>query len=302
MLSGVVFDVQHFTLHDGPGIRTSVFLQGCPLRCVWCHNPEGCSRDGLLSCLPERCIGCGACAAVCEKNALALRATRIYADREKCIRCGVCACICPTRALEWSGRQVTVSSLLPELLQDRLFFMRSSGGVTLTGGEPFYQAAFTIALLHACKEAGLHTAVETSGYCEKGILVDALPFTDLFLYDIKETNPLLHQKYVGAPLQPILDNLETLVTHHVRMILRCPIIPGMNERESHLKALAALSSRYAVPCQLLPYHALGESKRRRFGLPEPALIVSGKTDLAACEISFRRAGGILLPIHHPQGE
>ena len=272
---GRVFDIQRFSVHDGPGIRTTVFLKGCPLRCAWCHNPEGIDSAPMVSFLPEKCLACGECVRACAHHAHRLESSdaddtqviHLY-NRDACETCGTCTRTCDSGALEFVGRPMSVADVMKEVSQDKPFYASSGGGMTLSGGEPLAQIDFTLALLRAAKEECIHRCVETSGFASWGRFRPLLPLVDLFLFDCKETDPQRHKAFTGQSNQLIIENLWRLHEAGARVQLQCPIIPGFNEREDHFTGIAALAQ--SLPrldgVQLLPYHPLGESKRQRFGL------------------------------------
>lgn len=264
---GVVFDIQKFAIHDGPGIRTAVFLKGCPLRCVWCHNPESQELAVEISLIPGKCIGCGYCFKVCPKRCQAMDGGQRRFDRERCRRCGLCASQCYARALEVIGKEMTVAEVLDEVLRDTPFYETSGGGLTVSGGEPMAQFAFTLALVQAAKDAGLHVCLETSGFASWSEYEQLLGAVDLFLYDFKESDPARHREFTGVPPETILDNLRRLDERGAALVLRCPIIPGCNARDDHFLAIAALANRlrHVREINLMPYHPLGESKLDRLG-------------------------------------
>jgi glycyl-radical enzyme activating protein len=296
-LVGRVFDIQRFSLHDGPGIRTTVFLKGCPLRCVWCHNPEGVSPSELVSFLPDKCMGCGECVRVCPNNAHRLEeaatdgstVTHVY-DRERCQACGRCTQVCDTRTLEYVGRRMTVAEVMKEVRQDKAFYATSGGGLSISGGEPLAQIDFTVALLSAAREEGLHRCVETSGFASWGRFEALLPLVDIFLFDFKETDPERHAKLAGQSNEIILRNLRALYDAGARIQLQCPIVPGFNERDDHLAGIAALalSLPNLAGVQLLPYHPLGKSKLARFGLRPAVNLPNEPLDQARLERWIRR--------------
>ncbi len=265
---GRVFDLQRCSLHDGPGIRTTVFLMGCGLRCAWCHNPEGMTAGPILSFLPERCLGCGGCLRVCPNHVHGVAEGQHVLDRSQCAGCGRCTRECCAGALELVGRDRTADEVLALVLRDRAFYESSGGGLTLSGGEPLLQPAFCAALLRQARLAALHCCVETSGHCEPEALRAVAPYVDLFLYDWKESDPARHAEYCGADQERIRGNLQELHDAGSRIRLRCPIIPGFNDRPDHLEGIAALA--LSLPrlegVELLPYHRLGEGKLRRFGI------------------------------------
>ena len=273
---GRIFDIQRFCIHDGPGIRTTVFLKGCPMRCPWCHNPEGISPRPQLSFSPEKCIGCGSCFRVCPRGAHAMLDGRHVLDRAKCQACGTCVRECPSGALEMVGRDITVEEALEEVLKDEPFYRSSGGGLTLSGGEPLDQADFSRELLTRAKRAGLHTAVETSGAAPWARLRPLRPIVDLWLYDLKETDPARHEEVTGLALGPVLENLRALAEGGAAVLLRLPIVPGLNDRPDHFRAVGALARRLTglAGVEVLPYHRLGLAKRERLGLGPPALAVA----------------------------
>jgi len=263
----MVFDIQRFSIHDGPGIRTTVFLKGCPLRCVWCHNPEGLDPLPEVFYQPQKCIGCGYCVRECPRDAHALAEGVHTYDRANCTRCGACARACCALALEMTGREMTTEAVIEEVLRDQPFYANSGGGMTLSGGEPFFQPEFALDLLRAGKEAGLHICVETSGACARETLLEGARHTDIFLYDIKETNPVRHRECTGADNALILSNLRALDEAEAHIVLRCPVIEGLNDREDHFAAIAALagSLRSVERIDVEPYHPMGISKCERLG-------------------------------------
>ncbi len=265
---GMVFDIQRFSIHDGPGIRTTVFMKGCPLRCGWCHNPESMSPKPALSFQPERCIGCGQCFRKCERGAHRMVDERHVLDRGICRACGECATECYAKALEMVGREMSVGEVLDEVLRDLPFYETSGGGLTLSGGEPLMQIAFAEALLRSAKEAGLHTCVDTSGSGDYGLFERVRPHVDLFLFDYKETDPERHREYTGVTNERILANLRALHDSGAAIRLRCPLVGGLNDRPDHLEGIARLASELPglEAVEILPYHRLGEGKLARMGL------------------------------------
>lgn len=270
-MKGLVFDIQHFAIHDGPGIRTTVFLKGCPLRCLWCHNPEGQLSGPEMFFAPEKCIDCRACEAACPGGLHRFVAGEHRYDRAQCIACGKCAAECYSGALEVCGQWMTVEQALEAVLADRDFYRGSGGGMTLSGGEPLRQYRFTRELLRAARREGLHTCVETSGCAPRAHFLALVKDVDLFLFDIKETDPARHRAYTGAGNRRILENLRLLDQAGAALVLRCPVIPGLNDRAEHFAAVAELASglRGVVEIQVLPYHPLGSSKSQRLGREYP---------------------------------
>ncbi len=266
-MTGRIFDIQRFSIHDGPGIRTTVFLKGCPLHCLWCHNPEGISEKPLLSLAPEKCVACAACVPVCPEKALVL-SKKILLDRPRCTNCGECEKVCDPHALEMVGRDATVEEVMAVVVRDLDYYRASGGGLTLSGGEPLFQPAFAAALLAAAKENGIRTCVETAGFVDWRAFEMVRPATDLFLFDWKETNPQLHESFTGAPNAPIRANLRRLHDSGALVLLRCPMIPEYNARAEHLDGIAELAREMPrlLGVELLPYHRLGSSKAQRVGL------------------------------------
>ncbi len=250
--SGYIFDIQRFSLHDGPGIRTTVFLQGCPLRCLWCHNPEGLRQGRAISYRPDACLFCQSCVPVCE-------------------RCGKCIEACVFGALTAEGELLTVSHVMSLILRDKIYYNKSGGGMTLSGGEPLFQAQFTLSLLRTAKESGIHTCIETCGEASRETFARILPLVDLFLYDFKVSVPESHKTLTGVDNHRILANLDFLYRQGAAIRLRCPLIPGLNDAPDDLQAIAALAGGYPrlLGVEIMPYHNLGHQKYRRFGIPDP---------------------------------
>lgn len=272
---GTVFNIQRYCLHDGPGIRTTVFLKGCPLRCAWCHNPESQKPAPEITVRRPLCRRCGVCLAVCPAGCHTLSADGHVFDPGKCMRCGACEKNCPARAIETVGAEMTADEVLRTVLRDKPFYETSGGGMTVSGGEPLYQPDFLEELLRGARERGISTAIETSGFASSETIRRAAPLTDLFLYDIKLTNDELHRRYTGMPLAPILENLALLDALGANVTLRCPIIPGVNDTAAHFAAVADLAKTYPAVrgIEIEPYHALGEEKSRGLGRVPPTFPV-----------------------------
>ncbi len=228
-VKGVLLDLQRTSFHDGPGIRTAVFLKGCPLRCLWCHNPKSQSREKEISFRADACVLCGKCVVTCPQGAHTIVGGVHRFDRSRCDRCGKCAEECLYEALKVAGVERTVEEVLAEVLRDRSYYDQSGGGLTITGGEPMLQEKFTFALLKAAKAEGIHTCLDTSGWASRRAYERMLPFVDAFLYDYKATDPETHRRLTGVSNDRILDNLDFLYHRNARILLRCPLIPGVND-------------------------------------------------------------------------
>jgi len=270
MSEGILFDIQRYALHDGPGIRTTVFLKGCPLRCLWCHNPEGQRNGPELVVRPERCLSdCRACLAVCPSKAVRKRDGLCRVDAEACRSCGACAEACPSEALEMAGRRVSAADAVAEAARDAVFFDESGGGVTFSGGEPLAQPEFLAEMLELCRGRGIHAAVDTCGFVPPDVLMRIRPLADLFLFDLKVMDSARHARLTGAPNALILENLRRLARSGARIVVRVPLIPGVNDDEENIVRTAEFlrSLDAPPPLRLLPYHRLGRGKGRRLLRP-----------------------------------
>lgn len=264
-----IFNIQHFSTHDGAGIRTTVFFKGCPLRCIWCHNPESARREPVLSFTSARCTACGDCVSVCGRGVHSITPEGEHnIDRARCIACGRCALRCPAGALELIGRRVTIDDIMREVEGDRAFYESSGGGMTVSGGEPFMQPQALIALFTAAKQRGIATACETCGYADEKYIRQAAPLCDMFLYDIKETDRELHIEFTGVSNDLILKNLALLDSLGAHVTLRAPLIPAKNTRAEHYIALGELCERYGCVAgiEIEPYHPLGIAKAENIGV------------------------------------
>ena len=263
---GVIFNVQRASFHDGPGVRTTVFLKGCPLRCSWCHNPEGVAPRPQVIVNAARCLGCGSCAEACPRQDGPLGSGALLGSGD-CLACGRCFDACPAEARQVVGREWTVAEVLTEVLRDRLGYDTSGGGVTFSGGEPLFQPAFLAACLEACRREGIHTAVDTCGFAPGEVAASIAARADMLLWDLKHLDPVRHRELTGVSLDPILANLEAASRLGLRIWLRIPVIPGVNDDEANLRAAATLASRLTAVerVSLLPYHRTGTGKAARLG-------------------------------------
>lgn len=257
----IIFDIQRFSVHDGPGIRTIVFIKGCPLRCIWCSNPESQHREAQLMYIKRNCIGCKHCIEACPRDALSFHPT-FNVDYTKCDMCGKCVDVCYSEALSFSGQNQTVEQIVYELNKDNIHYKRSGGGITLSGGEPLSQPNFAVELLKACKEKGWHTAIETTAFTSQNVLDQVLPWLDLVLLDIKHTDDLKHQEFIGQSNEMILSNARYIGQFGVPMIIRVPVVPSFNDEIYEIKDIAAFAKgiKGVKEINLLPYHRMGENK------------------------------------------
>jgi pyruvate formate lyase activating enzyme len=265
--TGLVFNIMRFSLHDGPGIRTTVFLKGCPLRCRWCHNPESQSSEPEILYFGERCIHCGECVLACPHGALDQGMGTLLLHPELCQRCGECVDACPSTARQLAGRWMTIEEVLTEVLKDEVFYDESGGGITISGGEPLQQAAFVDALLAACKACRLHTVLDTCGFADSGVLRRVSEHVDRFFYDLKLMNSEKHLNLTGVNNDLILKNLKMLAEGGSAVTVRIPILPGVNDDRENFDALSAYLSPLGLrEIDLLPYHELGNGKYRKLNL------------------------------------
>ena len=267
--TGVIFDIKRYAVHDGPGIRSTVFLKGCPLRCAWCHNPEGISPAPQLASNPKCCIGCGACVAACPHGAIELSDAGPAIARERCDDCGQCARACPSEALVMRGETVTAEHVVAELAADRDFYDASGGGVTVSGGEPLMQAEFTRTILSGCRDLGLHTTLDAAGHGSPEALEMLLPFTDLILYDLKLIDQAALSLHTGADSRLILDNLVRCSDSGTPIIIRVPVIPGYTSAPENITAIAQFAAGLPVPplaVELLGYHRFASAKYSALGM------------------------------------
>lgn len=268
MKNGIVFDISRYAIHDG-GIRTTVFFKGCPLRCWWCHNPEGQNSEPELVYRKNRCNSCGECARSCRREAISIAAQRASLDRKSCVLCDSCSRACPSDALSVAGKHMSVKEIMDEIEKDRSFYEESMGGVTFSGGEPLLQSDFLNALLKECKERDIHTTVDTCGFAPYETIEKTRDKVDLFLYDIKIMDNRKHRKYTGASNKQILENLRTLAEKGSSIIISFPVIPNINDDEKNVERTAEFirSLPNIRQVNLLPYHRVGIEKYKSLGKP-----------------------------------
>ena len=261
-VTGIVTNIQRFSIHDGPGIRTTVFMKGCNLRCFWCHNPETLASRPELQLFLERCIGCGECLARCPNTCHLMVDGQRQFVRQSCVGCGRCAETCYAEALVLVGKEMTASEVVEEVLRDRPFYETSDGGVTLSGGEPLLQLAFSKAILQQCRDEGLHTAVETAANLPWDRIASILPLTDLAMMDIKLMDSARHRECTGVANERILENARRLGRKARSLIVRTPIVPGVNDNADDVRAVAEFAATLPnlLYYELLPFHPMATSK------------------------------------------
>lgn len=262
-MKGKIFDIKRFAIHDGPGIRTTVFTKGCPLDCLWCHNPEGKSEDFNLWYLRNKCIRCNQCIKVCPENALMFNKEVILIDREKCSLCGRCVEICPAKALTFDAKIMSLKEVIKEVKKDALFYKTSGGGVTISGGDPFNkQYLYNIEILKMCKEEGFHTAIETCLYGQEKLLELFIPWVDLFIFDLKIFDTELHKQYTGVDNYKIIRNFELLSAKGVNILVRIPLIPGYTAKKDNIRKIVTYIRKInkEIPVELINFNPLSANK------------------------------------------
>jgi len=298
MEKAVVFDIMRFSTQDGPGIRTTVFLKGCPLGCLWCHNPESQSIQAELMFRPNLCIRCLACIPACPQGAIAVIAGQVETDRTRCTLCAACVEACLSEARATAGREMTVGEVMAEVVKDVPFYDESGGGVTFSGGEPLLQRDFLLAALLACRREGIHTAVDTSGFAAWPVLDGLRESVDLFLYDLKTVDDGIHRAATGVSNELILANLRRLSELGHKLIVRMPLIPGISDRPKSIRETAEflVCLPQLLSVDLLPYHLAGVEKYRRLNRPYaiPDLQPPTEAEVERAVQIFRESG---LPIH-----
>lgn len=264
MASSIIMNIQKYSIHDGPGIRTTVFLKGCPLNCWWCHNPESQKLSPQIMFFKEKCKGCGSCLKRCPQKSIEFLEGYPITDESKCTLCGKCSDFCPNNARELVGKEITVKDLMKEIIKDEAFYDESNGGVTFSGGEPLVHADYLNNVLEVCKSKGIHTAIDTSGYATWEKFEKIVNNVDLFLFDIKHMNNEKHLKYTGVGNAIILENLKRLSKNGSNIYIRMPIIAGINDDDENINtAVDFISKLNIIQVNLLPYHKMGMDKYRR---------------------------------------
>ena len=301
---GPVFNIQRFSIHDGPGIRTTVFLQGCAMGCFWCHNPEGRGAGPQLLYNPDRCISCGECVKVCPTGAHTLQEGLHLFDRGRCEINGACVAVCASGALELTSKAMSVEEVMQEVDRDQAFYDHSGGGVTLSGGEPSLGGGFALELLRACKERGYRTAIETCGYVPWRALESLIPHLDLVMMDLKAMTPELHEEATGRSNETILENARRLARTSMPILFRTPVVPTVNDSSEEFGKIArfvaslveerrrAGSDSSPIQLQLLRFHKLASDKYRRLGLDYRAAVIDSPTPetMARLQSVAREAG------------
>ncbi len=268
--TGILLETKRFAVHDGPGIRTTFFLKGCTLKCIWCHNPESISGKPQLAYYQHKCINCGECVEVCQEHAHSIGENGHVFDAELCRNCGLCETVCLGKALKLYGKRMSVDEALQIALEDREFYLNTNGGVTISGGEPLFQPEFTIEFLATLKANKIHTALDSCCNVSWENLSATLPHTDLYLIDFKHADSEMHRKLTGHPNEKIKENLQKLSQNGAKIEIRIPFVPGCNDSDENMeetgKFLGALDNITYV--KLLPYHALARSKYASLGIKD----------------------------------
>lgn len=294
-MDGIVYNIQRMSTKDGPGLRTTVFLKGCPLHCPWCSNPESQSFKPQLMFFSNLCVGCGACERICPNGAVVKIGDVYNRDRSVCTDCGLCVESCPSKAREMSGKRMTVEEVMRVVDSDSLFYDNSGGGVTFGGGEPTAGGQFFLDLVQTAHDEGLHVTVDTCGFCPEDRFDKTIGLADLFLFDCKHMDPEQHKKLTGQDNALILRNLEAALSSSTEVRVRMPLMPGLNDSDENLAAMAAFLGRFGrKQVEIMPCHAFGKSKYAALGKPYPDVQQYTPEGLKAAEERFARHG--LVPV------
>jgi pyruvate formate lyase activating enzyme len=291
--SGVIFNIQRYSIDDGPGIRTTVFLKGCPLKCLWCSNPESQLGEAELSHSESVCKRCGRCMETCELKAIVVDGTGVHIDRSLCSQCGRCVEACNYQAMKMLGQRMTVDEVFREVSKDKQYYDISGGGMTVSGGEPLFQSEFVAALLEKCRQNGIHTCIETCGFGSSVQLQEVLSECDLVLFDLKVTDEAAHQRLTGVSNKPIINNLDRVIETGKPLVVRVPVVPGYNTDAAYLADLAALlQQRRLNTVELMPYHKYGTGKYQMIGreYPLPDIAVPSDEELEAIKDALEASG------------
>ena len=295
MPTSLIFDIKRYAINDGPGIRIVIFFKGCNLHCAWCHNPESISAKAEKLYSPSKCIKCGSCVEACEQNAITLSADGIVTDNQRCVMCGKCCEACPALALEMSGKVISVDEIITIIEKERVFFEQSGGGVTFSGGEPLLHSDLLIKLLEECGKRGIHRTVDTAGNVREETLLEVAKQTDLFLFDLKMMDSALHKMWTGSDNTLILQNLKKLAETGTGIIIRIPLIGGVNDSDENIEQTARFISELAgesKEVQLLPYHNIAQNKYQKLGRKDNSekLREPDKETLTAAIEKYRKYG------------
>jgi pyruvate formate lyase activating enzyme len=280
MSRGEILSIMRFSLHDGPGIRTTVFFKGCPLRCIWCHNPESQSINQELAYNDEKCTSCAECVKVCPNRAQYMQDGKHIFNRSLCTVCGKCAEVCMYDSLKLTGKEMSVDDVMAEVVKDVPYYASSGGGLTVSGGEPLMQPEFLIELLSSAKEKKIHTCIETCGFTSRSVIAKTMPLVDYYLFDFKANDANKHKQLTGFDNDAIIANLDYLLNENATVELRCPIVHGLNDGYTDLKKLFELEKRYPAlkKITLMPYHSTGNSKYQHFGYDYELANMPGTSD------------------------